>query len=109
MVSARVRGRVWDTRGSENVTDGVRELEDLEVTEPSGWDVLELSREMGGGRVASVSVSEVRSENDPGTRKAGRRGRPGVAERGGADTSVAERPWVAGLRAVDVVEVVAGT
>ena len=36
MVSPRARGRVWDTRGSENVTDGVRELEDLEVTEPSG-------------------------------------------------------------------------
>ena len=33
--SARVRGRVCDTRGSENETDGVRELEDLEVTEPS--------------------------------------------------------------------------
>ena len=71
--------------------------------------MFEFSREIGGGRVASVSVSEVRSENDPGTRKAGRRGMPGVAERGGPEISVGERPWVAGLRAVDVVEVVAGT
>ena len=104
--SPRASGRVWETRGSENVTEGVREPEDLEVTEPSRWDVLEFSRERGGGRGTSVSVSE--AENDPGTRKAGRRTGPGVAERGGPDTSVGERAWVPALRAVDVVDVVAG-
>ena len=51
----RGAGRVWDTRGSENDTEGVRELDDREVIEPSTGEVTEGSRDIGG---ASVSVSE---------------------------------------------------
>ena len=49
----------------------VREVEDLEFAKPSRGDVFEFSQEMGGGRVASVLVSEVRSGNDPGSAKRG--------------------------------------
>ena len=85
----------------------VDEAELMDSKKVLAWEnVLELWRESGGGRGTSVSVSE--AENDPGTRKAGRRTGPGVAERGGPDTSVGERAWVPALRAVDVVDVVAG-
>ena len=103
---SREDGRDWDTRGSEKVTEGVLELEVREV--------MELSRVMlpeaeGGG--ASVSVSVVRSENAPGTRRAGRRGRPELADEGGrtgADTSVKGGLRAVGLRAVEDVAPDAG-
>ena len=106
----RGAGCICATSGSENVTEGVRELDDreIDVTDSSRGDVIDGSRDMEGG--ASVSVSEVRSENEPGTRKAGRRGKPGVAAppRAGPETSVGLRGCRGGLRTVEVVEADAG-
>ena len=94
----------------EKVTEGVaRDLEVPEVTEPSRGDRMLVDVLEPGG--ASVSVSVERSENAPGTRSAGRRGSPELADEGGrlgADTSVRGGLCTGTLRAVEDVACDAG-